>query len=56
MRRLLKLSTVRLLALLLCLAAAVPQLQAQTYTVAGSDTQALGASWAADRASNEMAQ
>ena len=56
MRHLLKLSTVRLLALLLCLATAVPQLQAQTYTVAGSDTQALGASWAADRASNDMAQ
>ena len=44
----------RLLALMLCMAMSIPQLQAQTYTVAGSDTQALGASWAADRASNDM--
>ena len=45
----------RLLALMLCLAMTFPQLQAQTYTVAGDDTQALGASWVADRASNDMA-
>jgi len=44
----------RLLALLLCLAAAVPQLMAQTYTVAGSDTQALGASWSPTTTSNNM--
>lgn len=47
-------SSVRLLALMLCLAATVPQLWAQTYTVAGSDTQALGASWSPNRDSNDM--
>jgi hypothetical protein len=42
------------LALILCLAASVPQLMAQTYTVAGSDTQALGASWSPTTTSNNM--
>ena len=42
------------MALILCLAASVPQLMAQTYTVAGSDTQALGASWSPTTTSNNM--
>ena len=44
----------RLLALMLCLVMTVPQLEAQTYTVAGSDTQALGASWSPSTSSNDM--
>ena len=47
-------SAFRLLALMLCLAASVPQLWAQTYTVAGSDTQALGTSWSPSTTSNDM--
>ena len=45
---------IKLLALILCLAASVPQLMAQTYTVAGNDTQALGASWSPSTTSNDM--
>ena len=52
--RLLTRARFRLLALILCLAATVPQLHAQTYTVAGSDTQALGASWSPSTESNDM--
>lgn len=44
----------RLLALLLCLSASIPQLWAQTYTVAGSDTQALGSSWGVANSDNDM--
>lgn len=46
----------KLLFLIFCLAASVPQLMAQTYTVAGNDTQALGSSWAPDNANNDMSR
>ena len=52
--KLLSTTAFRLLALMLCLAASVPQLEAQTYTVAGSDTQALGTSWSPSTNSNDM--
>ena len=39
---------------MLCLAATVPQLRAQTYTVAGSDAQALGTTWDPGNTSNNM--
>ena len=45
---------VRLSVLLLCLTWVVPRLMAQTYTVAGSDTQALGASWSPTTTANDM--
>ena len=45
----------RLLTLILCMAATIPQLMAQTYTVAGNDTRALaGSSWAPADANNDM--
>ncbi len=44
----------RLLLLLLCLAAAVPQLTAQTYTVAGTNNGFLGADWNPSADSNDM--
>ena len=44
----------RLLTLIMCMAAVVPQLLAATYTVAGSDTQALGSSWSPSTSSNDM--
>ena len=46
----------RLLTLMLCLAASVSQLHADTYTVAGNDTQALGTSWSQNATSNDMTQ
>ena len=45
----------RLIALILCLAAAIPQLMAQTYTVAGSDGTALGTTWSPSTEANDMA-
>ena len=39
---------------MLCMAATVPQLWAQTYTVAGSDAQALGTTWDPENTSNNM--
>lgn len=47
-------NSARLLLVMLCLAATLPQLQAQTYTVAGSDTQALGDSWSPTVTANNM--
>ena len=47
-------TSIRLLLLLLCLAAAVPQLTAQTYTVAGSNNGFLGADWNPSVDSNDM--
>ena len=47
-------AALRLFALMLCLAATVPQLWAQTYTVAGSDAQALGTTWDPGNTSNNM--
>ena len=48
-----KLTTpIRLLLLLLCLAAAVPQLTAQTYTVAGTNNGFLGTEWNPSATSN----
>ncbi len=44
----------RLLALMLCLAATVPQLQAQTYTVAGTPAAVLGTEWDPSNTSNDM--
>lgn len=46
----------RLLTLMLCMAMAVPQLHAATYTVAGSDATALGTTWAQAAPANDMAQ
>jgi hypothetical protein len=45
---------VRLLALLLCLTATIPQLWAQTYTVAGTNNGFLGADWSPSTTSNDM--
>ena len=39
---------------MLCMAATVPQLCAQPFTVAGSDTQALGTSWDPGNTNNDM--
>ncbi len=47
-------AALRLFALMLCMAATVPQLRAQTYTVAGSDAQALGTTWDPGNTSNNM--
>jgi hypothetical protein len=47
-------SSVRLLALMLCLAATVPQLWAQTYTVAGTPASVLGTEWDPSNTSNDM--
>lgn len=48
-------TTTRLLALLLCMAITVPQLQAQTYTAAGDQTDFLGTSWdVTQSAGNDM--
>lgn len=44
----------RLMALMLCLAASVPQLQAQTYTVAGTPAAVLGTEWDPSNTSNDM--
>ena len=44
----------RLLALMLCLAASVPQLMAQTYTVAGTPAAILGTEWDTGNTSNDM--
>ena len=44
----------RLLALLLCMAAAIPQLMAQTYTVAGTPSSVLGTEWDPSNTSNDM--
>jgi hypothetical protein len=44
----------RLFALLLCLAAAIPQLMAQTYTVAGTPSSVLGTEWDPSNTSNDM--
>ena len=57
MKKMKKLSTTafRLMALMLCLAATVPQLAAQTYTVAGtSNAFLLDQDWAPDYAGNDM--
>ncbi len=45
-------TSIRLLLLLLCLAAAVPQLTAQTYTVAGTNNGFLGTEWNPSATSN----
>lgn len=44
----------RLMALMLCLAMAVPQLEAQTYTVAGANNAFLGVDWDPSATSNDM--
>ena len=44
----------RLLALLLCLAATVPQLRAQTWTVAGANNGFLGSNWNTNDTNNDM--
>lgn len=44
----------RLLALILCLTAFVPQLMAQTYTVAGTPVSILGTEWDPSNTSNDM--
>jgi len=56
MKKLKMLSTTafRLMALMLCLAASVPQLMAQTYTVAGTNNDFLGADWSPTTTSNDM--
>ena len=45
---------IKLLALILCLAASVPQLMAQTYTVAGTPSSVLGTEWDPSNTSNDM--
>ena len=44
----------RLLLMLLCLAATIPQLQAQIYTVAGTQNGFLGSSWSPSDTNNDM--